>query len=279
MAVPHYAGPIHRLWDRGFRVFCGCVYAFLIIPLIVIIPLSFNAQPYFTFTPEMLRLDPDAYSLRWYQEVFESARWRRSITNSIIIALCASSLATILGTLAALGLTRPRMPFRTLIMAVLLSPLIVPLIVTAAAAFFFYARLGLAQTLPGIILVHAAIGVPFVVTTVMASLSRLDRAMPLAAASLGANPVRTFFDVTLPLIFPGVISGGLFAFVMSFDEPVIVLFMAGVDQRTIPVQMWSGLREQVSPDILAAASMLITLAVTLLITIEFLRRRSERLQG
>ena len=279
MALPHYAGPVHRFSYNTFRTFCVLVYLFLVMPLVVIIPLSFNAEPYFTFTEEMLRLDPAGYSLRWYEQVLHSDRWRLAIMNSIVIALGASALATTLGTLAALGLSQPRMPFRTLIMGLLMSPLIVPLIVTGVGAFFFYARLELAQTRLGVVLIHAAIGIPFVVTTVTATLSRLDRSVLLASESLGAGPVRTFFSVTLPIILPGVVAGALFAFVISFDEPVIVLFLAGVEQRTIPVQMWSGIREQISPDILAAASMLIALAVTLLLTIELLRRRTERIRG
>ncbi|NIR32261.1 MAG: ABC transporter permease [Gammaproteobacteria bacterium] len=279
MAPPHYAGPVYRTWHHAHRVICIAVYAFLVAPLIAIIPLSFNAEPYFTFTPGMLSLDPEAFSLRWYREILEDPQWPLAIRNSIVVAVTATAIATALGTLAALGLSQSAMPYRTLVMSVLISPMIVPLIITAVGTYFFYSELGLAQTLPGLILAHAALGTPFVVITVTATLVGFDRTLLRASASLGADPATTFFKVTMPLILPGVVSGALFAFVISFDEPVVVLFLAGFEQRTIPRQMWAGVREQISPDILAVATVLITVSVVLLITIELLRRRTERLRG
>ncbi len=279
MAVPHYAGPLYRTWHHAYRVICIAVYAFLIAPLIVIVPLSFNAEPYFTFTPGMLSLDPEAFSLRWYREILEDPQWPLAIRNSIVVAVTSTAIATALGTLAALGLSQSAMPCRTLVMSVLISPMIVPLIITAVGTYFFYSQLGLAQTLPGLILAHAALGTPFVVITVTATLIGFDRTLLRASASLGADPATTFLKVTMPLILPGVVSGALFAFVISFDEPVVVLFLAGFEQRTIPRQMWAGVREQISPDILAVATVLIAVSVVLLVTIELLRRRTERLRG
>jgi putative spermidine/putrescine transport system permease protein len=279
MARPPHAGPAGVAWHYGFRVLCGAVFVFLIAPIIVIIPLSFNATPYFTFTEGMLALDADAFSLRWYRDILNNPQWTLAIKNSVIIAVCATFLATTLGTLAALGLSRAQMPFRTSIMAILISPMIVPIIITAAGMYFFYSEIGLAQSLPGIILAHTALGTPFVVITVTATLIGFDHTLTRASASLGADPVTTFVNVIMPLILPGVISGALFAFVTSFDEVVVVLFLAGFEERTVPRQMWAGIREQLSPTILAVATLLIVVSVLLMTAVELLRRRNERMRG
>jgi len=279
MALPSYAGPLERTWYYTYRVICAAIFVFLIAPILVIIPLSFNAQPYFTYTREMLTFDPAGYSLRWYEEFFSSRQWMHSIRNSLVIGVAATLIATTLGTIAALGLSRRHMPARGLIMGILISPMIVPLIISAAGMFFFYSKLGLAQTFPGVILAHAALGTPFVVITVTATLAGFDHSLTRAAASLGAGPTTVFRKVTLPLILPGMIAGGLFAFITSFDEIVIVLFVAGVEQRTIPREMWSGIREQISPTILAVATVLVLVSIALLTAVELLRRRSERIRG
>jgi len=279
MALPVYAGPLERSWYYAFRIICAAIFVFLITPILIIIPLSFNAEPYFTFTRAMLTFDPDGYSLRWYEDFWNSDSWQASIRNSFIIAIGATIVSTSLGTLAALGLSRSHMPFRAAIMGVLISPMIVPLIISAAGMFFFYSKINLAQTYTGVILAHAALGTPFVVITVTATLSGFDHSLTRAAASLGADPGTTFFKVTMPLILPGVISGALFAFITSFDEVVVVLFLASVEQRTIPREMWSGIREAISPTILAVATILIAISVLLLVSLELLRRRNERLRG
>jgi len=279
MALPAYTTPAERIWYYTFRVICGLIFFFLIAPILIMVPLSFNAQPYFTFTYEMLALKPEGYSLRWYEELFSSPNWLRSIRNSFIIGLASAALATTLGTVAALGLSRSHVPARGLLMGILISPMIVPLIISAAGMFFFFSSINLAQTFTGVILAHTALGVPFVVITVTATLIGFDESLARAGASLGATPRQTFFRITLPLIAPGVISGALFAFITSFDEIVIVLFVAGVEQRTIPREMWSGIREQISPTILAVATVLVMLSIALLTTVELLRRRSERMRG
>ncbi len=279
LKLPPYASPLERLWHYTYLAICVAIFLFLIAPLLVIIPLSFNAEPYFTFSEGMLALDAEAYSLRWYEDFWSRDVWRRSIVNSLFVAVCSTALATALGTLAALGLSRPQMPFRAFIMGLLISPMIVPLIITAAGIFFFYAEIGLTGSYLGIILAHTALGTPFVVITVTATLIGFDHSLTRAAAMCGADPTRAFFKVTMPLILPGVISGALFAFVTSFDEVVVVLFVASVEQQTIPRQMWAGIREQISPTILAVATLLIVFSVALLTTIELLRRRSERLRG
>ena len=279
MAIPTYAGKLERSWYYSYRVICALIFLFLIGPILIIIPLSFNVQPYFTFTPEMLSLDPAGYSLRWYEEFFASEEWMRSIKNSFFVAICSTIIATSLGTLAALGLSRPEMPYRALLMSILISPMIVPLIISAAGMFFFYSSINLAGTFLGLILAHTALGIPFVVITVTATLSGFDYSLTRAAAALGANPRTVFFKIMLPLVTPGVISGALFAFITSFDEVVVAIFVAGVEQRTIPLQMWGGIREQISPTILAVATLLVIISIMLLTFLELIRRRSERQRG
>ena len=260
----------------AFTTFCGLVLLFLIAPLLVVVPLSFNAEPYFTFTEGMLRLDPDAWSLRWYRNVAEDGEWHRALANSLVIGIAATALATLLGTLAALGLSNPAMPGRAAITALLISPMITPLIISAVGMFFFYSTVGLAQTHLGLILAHATLGAPFVVITVTASLAGFDRTLVRAAASLGAAPLTAFRRIQLPLIAPGVVSGALFAFATSFDEVVTVLFIGGLEQRTVPRQMWSGIREEISPAILAVATFLFALALLFMAAVEWLRARGAR---
>ena len=279
MPLPTYAGPLERIWYYTFRIICGLIFFFLIAPLIVIIPLSFNAVPFFTFTPEMLALDPAGYSLQWYEDFFTNENWLGAVKNSFFIAVFATLIATTLGTIGALGLSRSQMPYKSTVMAILISPMIVPLIISAAGMYFFYSKIGLASTHLGVILAHAALGTPFVVITVTATLVGFDQSLVRAAYNLGASPTRTFFKVIVPLILPGVISGALFAFITSFDEVVVILFVGSYEQRTIPWQMFSGIREQISPTILAVATMLIIVSILLLTSLELIRRRGERLRG
>jgi putative spermidine/putrescine transport system permease protein len=279
MALPLHATTGERIWHYTFLVICFLIFGFLIIPILIIFPLSFNAQPYFTFTPEMLALDPAGYTTKWYGEFFSSSTWQRAVRNSITIAIFSTLISTFLGTLAALGLSRKEFPYKTAIMGMLISPMVVPLIISAAGMFFFYSRLGLQGTHVGVILAHAALASPFVVITVTATLVGFDHSLTRAAASLGSSPTRTFFQITVPLITPGVISGALFAFITSFDEVVVVLFVGSVNQRTIPWAMFSGIREQISPTILAVATILIIFSIILLTMIEMLRRRNERMRG
>jgi putative spermidine/putrescine transport system permease protein len=277
--LPPYASLGQRVWYYTFRFICALIFLFLIFPILVVIPLSFNALDFFTFTPGMLAFDPEAYSLKHYRDFFTNADWQNALWNSVRIAPVATLLAVVFGTLAAIGLSQPHMPFRGAIMAILISPMIVPLIISAAGMYFFYSRLGLQGTYWGVVLAHAALGIPFVIITVTATLVGFDQSLTRAAANLGADPVRTFFKVQMPLILPGVISGGLFAFITSFDEVVVVLFVGSAAQKTLPWQMFIGLREQISPTILAVATILVILSVLLLTTLELLRRRSERLRG
>ena len=279
MSLPVYATNGQRIWYYTFRAICGLIFLFLIVPILVIIPLSFNAQDFFTFTPEMIRLSPEGYSLKHYEDFFTNDDWQLALWNSFRIAPMATLLSVSFGTLAAIGLSSGNMPYKRAVMAILISPMIVPLIISAAGMFFFYSRLGLQGEYWGVVLAHAALGTPFVIITVTATLSGFDRSLVRAAANMGAGPVRTFFSIQFPLILPGVISGGLFAFITSFDEVVVVLFVGSAGQKTLPWQMFTGLREQISPTILAVATILVAISIALLTTIEILRRRSERLRG
>lgn len=307
MALPKHASTLERIWHYTYLVICGLIFLFLIAPILIVIPLSFNAEPYFTFTQKMMSFDPEGFSTRWYDllltfgmsapdvardgswwaDVWQNSAWVQAAKNSVIVGVFATIFATVLGTIAALGLSRPEMPYRRLIMAILISPMIVPIIITATGLFFFYSSIQIAKwelfgwQIPylGIILAHATLGIPFVIITVTATLVGFDHSLTRAAASLGANPRTTFFKVTMPLILPGVISGALFAFVTSFDEVVAVLFIGAFDEQTIPRQMWNGIREQISPAILSVATILVVISVLLLTVLELLRRRSERLRG
>ena len=293
MALPTYATPIQRTYYYAYLFFCAVVFFFLIAPLIAIVPISFSVSPFMVFTEGMLAWppDPEAWSLRWYKNMIGdcsaevvsstvpcSTKWMKGTVNSFYIGIIATFIATVLGTMAALGLSRPHMPYKALIMSILISPMIVPLIITAAGMFFFYARINLVYTFTGVILAHVALATPFVVITVTATLVGFDMNMVKAAQSLGAKPMRTFFKVIMPLILPGIISGALFAFITSFDEVVIVMFMASIDQLTIPKQMWAGIRQEISPVILCMATCLVILSIVLLTTVELLRRRAERLR-
>ena len=254
----------------------GLCFLFLIGPLIVVVPLSFNAEPYFTFTKGMLSFDPEAYSLRWYAGLAEGTRWSNALVNSLIIGSFATVLATVLGTLAAIALSKTEFPARRFVTAMLISPMVTPIIVVGVGMFFFYSYplINLTQTHLGLILAHSVLGAPFVLITVSASLAGFDYTLMRAAASLGANAWQSFRYVQLPLIAPGIATGSLFAFAASFDEVVIVLFMGGIDQRTIPREMWSGIREEINPSILAVATLLVILAVAILFAVEWLKARN-----
>lgn len=288
--VPSYYTAMQVLGHNAYLFVCALIFFFLIAPLLPVIWLSFNAQDFFTFTPAMLRFEAEGYSLKHYRDFLGTEEWLVPLKNSLIIAPIATIIAVSLGTLAAIGLSQSHVPGRRAIMAILISPMIVPLIISATGMFFFYAplgnwietNLGLSQSFVGyvkVILAHAVLGIPFVIITVTATLVGFDKSLTRAASNMGADPVTTFFRVQMPLILPGVIAGGLFAFITSFDEVVVVLFVGSAQQQTLPWQMFTGLREQISPTILAAATILVTLSIALLTVVELLRRRSERLRG
>ena len=253
-------------------VVASLVLVFLMAPILAIMPLSFSSGSYLTYPLPGL-------SLRWYEDFLNSPRWVTALKNSVIIGVASTILSMVLGTLASLGLAQWKSKFKPLVLAIVLSPVVVPGVITAVGLYFFFAPLGLTGNYLGLILVHTALATPFVVITVSATLQSFDMTLARAAASLGAPPLLTFRKVILPLILPGLASGALFAFATSFDEVVTVLFLAGPEQRTLPREMFSGIRENISPTITAVAVVLTVISVCMLSTLELLRRRNERLKG
>jgi putative spermidine/putrescine transport system permease protein len=254
------------LGKRLLQAWGVMVLLFLLAPILVIMPLSFADSTFLIYPVP-------GWSLRWYQNLFGSGEWMRAARNSFIVAPSATLLATVLGTLAAVGLARVRFAGKGLLMSVLIAPMVVPVVVVGVSTYLYFAPLGLADTYAGLILVHAALGAPFVLTTVLATLQGFNHNLVRASLSLGAGPVPTFFRVTLPVIAPGVISGALFAFATSFDEVVVTLFLAGPEQVTLPRQMFTGIRENISPTIAAVATLLILFTTSLLLALEWLRGR------
>jgi len=261
-----------QVWQIVFYIVCGLILLFLLVPLIIIIPLSFNPEPLFTYPIS-------GFSLRWYEQFFSSSEWMLALKNSLIIGLSVMVLSTFLGTLAALGLTLAEFPFKPLVIGILITPIMVPNIIIGVGMFFFYAWLGIVNTLPGMILAHTTVATPFVVMTVAATLASFNVNLIRAASSLGAKPVTVFTKVIAPIIMPGILAGAVLAFVASFDELIIAILLSGSEQRTLPRQMWSGVREEISPVITAVATVLISFAVLLMLAMEWLRRRGERLRG
>lgn len=265
---PAYFTLADKLGWYGLRLFCGSVLAFLLLPIFVIIPLSFSSSSFLSYPIP-------GWSLRWYQELFASEDWARAARNSFIVAPLATLIATSLGTLAAVGLARVQFFGKGLLTSLLIAPMVVPIVVVGVSAYLFFARIGLSDSYAGLVMVHAALGAPFVLTTVMATLQGFNQNLVKASLSLGAGPMQTFFRVTLPVIAPGVISGALFAFATSFDEVVVVLFLAGPAQTTLPRQMFTGIRENISPTIAAVATLLILFTALLMMTLEWLRGRAK----
>lgn len=261
-----------RLWRYVFNFYGAAMLLFLIVPILVIVPLSFNAGSFLSYPLSGL-------SLRWYQTFFHSQEWLGALANSLTIAPLATLLATVLGVLASMGLTQGEFRGKNLIMAIIISPMVAPVVIVAVGMFFFFARISLLNSYLGLVIAHALLGVPFVVITVTAVLKNYDSRLSRAAASLGASPLRVFRAITLPLIAPGVFSGALFAFAASFDEVVVTLFLASPRQRTLPIQMFAGIRENLDPTIAAAATLMIGASLALLLVMEILRRRGERVRA
>jgi putative spermidine/putrescine transport system permease protein len=261
-----------RLTRMALYAISGLVCAFLVLPILAIVPLSFNSGSFLTYPLA-------GWSLRWYEELIGSSGWMSAFRNSLVVAAAATALATPLGTLAALGLTRLASALKPVLMAMLLAPMFAPVIVVAVATYFLYAKLGLAHSFFGLILGHTALATPFVVLVVHASLQGFDGSLLRAAASLGASPVVVMRKVLLPLITPGMFAAAIFAFTTSFDEIVVAMLLAGVEQKTLPLKMFDGVRDHISPAITAAATLLVLTSVILLGTVELLRRRRARLFG
>jgi putative spermidine/putrescine transport system permease protein len=244
----------------------------VIMPMLAIVPLSFNAEPFFSYPIR-------DFSLRWYEDFFHSAEWMLALKNSLIIASAVVVLATLLGTLAALGLTLAEFPMKGLVVGLLISPMMVPHIITGVGLFFLFASFNLLNTRVSLILAHTLVATPFVVMTVSVTLANFNVNLIRAASNLGAGPLTAFRRIILPLILPGVLSGALFAFVASFDELIITILLAGSENRTLPRQIWSGVREEVSPVITAVATLLMAFAVLAMLIMEWMRRRSEKMRA
>jgi putative spermidine/putrescine transport system permease protein len=255
--------PVVKLPLYGFTV---VVLALLIVPLAAALPIAFNSEPWF-------RYPLGGFSWRWFEHLLSSPLWRSAIVNSVIIATLTMILATALGTLAAIGLVNPRFPYRNAVMALTISPMVVPVVVLGLGLFICFSPVGLNYSYVGVILAHTVLATPFVVVTVTATLTRFDFRLMQAAANLGAGKVMAFRTVMLPIISPGVAAGAVFAFAASFDEVVMVLFIAGPDQRTLPKQMFTGLREQLDPTIIAAAGLMVVLTGILLAVLHFSSKR------
>lgn len=264
--------PSQRIAWTATIIVSSLVLFFLVAPIVAIMPLSFSSGSYLTYPLP-------GFSLRWYDDFINSPKWMSSLKNSMIIGTASTALSMVFGTLAALGLAQWKSRLKPFVLAVVLSPVVVPGVITAVGMYFFYAPIGLTGSYLGLILAHTVLATPFVVITVSATLQSFDMNLARAAASLGAPPFCTFRRVILPLILPGLASGALFAFATSFDEVIVVLFLAGPEQRTLPLEMFSGIRENISPTITAAAVILTTVSIILLATLEGLRRRNERLKG
>ena len=262
---------LERVWPVILYAFCTLILLYVIMPMLAIVPLSFNAEPFFSYPIRK-------FSLRWYEEFFHSAQWMLALKNSLTIASAVVVLATVLGTLAALGLTLAAFPMKSVVVGLLISPMMVPHIITGVGLFFFFASLNLVNTRVGLILAHTLVATPFVVMTVSVTLANFNVNLIRAASNLGAGPLTVFRRIILPLILPGVLSGALFAFVASFDELIITILLAGSETRTLPRQIWSGVREEVSPVITAVATLLMAFAVLAMLILQWLRRRGERMR-
>jgi putative spermidine/putrescine transport system permease protein len=242
---------------------------YLVAPVFVVVPTSFNDSSFLEFPPEQL-------SLRWYESFFTDPAWANSALNSLQIGLWVTLLSVILGTAAALAMVRGRYPLRAAVGALLLAPILVPYVILGLAVYALFLELGLTQTILGFVLVHTALAVPFVVINVSSALVSFDERLEMAAMNLGANRVTTFLRITLPNILPSVAAGALFAFITSFDEVVTSIFLAGPDVSTLPVQMWSGVRVQIDPTVAAVSTMLLLITLALFSTAGLVRALGTR---
>jgi putative spermidine/putrescine transport system permease protein len=249
-----------------FAAFWSLVLLFLALPIAIVVLLSFSSASYLTFPPP-------AFGIRWYSAYLGSSEWLASTWLSLSVAGAVVILSTTLGTLGALGLARLRGTAQAAVAALVAAPLIVPGIIAAIGIYYAFSRYRLVGTPIGLVLAHTCLAMPFVVTSVSASLAGFDRRLEQASLSLGATPWGTFRQVTLPLIRPGVLVGALFAFISSFDELIVALFLSGSGAVTLPRRMWDDLRFDIDPTIAAVSTLTIVLTAALLGGAHLLRRR------
>ena len=236
------------LTRTGLVLLAVLIGIYLLLPILIVVPISLNDSSFLSFPPEK-------WSLRWFQNLIDAPVWLRSALASLKVAALSAIFAVVLGTLASLALVRGKLPFRSGITVILLSPLIVPYVIVGLAIYIMFLKFGLTQTTLGFVLVHTCLAVPYVLINVSSGLVAVDRRLEMAAMNLGASPIQTFFRVTLPLILPSVLAGALFAFVISWDEVVVAIFLSGPDLTTLPVTMWSGIRVQIDPTVAAVSSL------------------------
>lgn len=272
MALPAYASNGQRVLYVATRVMTGLVLAFLVCPVLIVLPLSFTSG-------SVLAFPLPGISLQWYEDFFSNPLWTGALANSLFIGVISTFVATFAGTLAAIGIHNSDFKLKPLIVGILILPLAVPIVIVAVAAFYFFAQLHLVGTFASLIIMHVVLSLPFVVVTVLATLQGFDPNLVRAASGLGASPAVAFRTVTLPIILPGVVSGGLFAFVTSFDETVVALFLATPTQRTLPRQIFSGVAESISPTITVAAVILLLVSLGLMLALEYLRARAAKMRG
>jgi putative spermidine/putrescine transport system permease protein len=267
--MPSVVARTRSFGDALLWAYCTMVFLFLLAPILVIVPLSFSSSTFFSYPIP-------SWSFHWYEAFFSNTDWRNAIKNSFMIGFATSGVATPLGIIAALGLRRSNSRFKGIAFGMFIAPLIVPVIITACGLYFFLVEIHLINTFPGLIASHVVIAVPFVIVMVTAALNNLDPALPRAAAGLGAPPLRVFFDITLPLILPGVVAAAVLAFVASFDDVIIVNFVAGVDQTTMPKELWKGIRDETSPLVLSVSTVMIAVSTVVLAVVEIARRKTGR---
>lgn len=244
---------------------------FLVAPVFVVFLLSFSASPYLEFPPS-------GFSLQWYGRYFDSDKWTSATVLSVEIALGTTALALLLGIPAAFGLVRGEFRGKGLLVAFFMAPIIIPYIITAIAVYFLFAHLGLVGTRLGLLAAHTLLAIPKVVIIVAAALKGFDRTLERASLSLGAGPLATFRRVTFPVIRPAVVTAGLFAFLTSFDELILSMFITGPTAVTLPKRMWDAVRLEIDPTIAAASSLIVAVAVVILVSTEVLRRRSASIR-
>ena len=249
-------------------IICGLIAFYLILPILIVLPMSFSSAEFLTFPPP-------GFSLKWFQRYFGDSSWIEPTLISFQVAIIAMILSTVLGTLAAIALVRTRIRGKSVVNTFILAPMIIPVIIISIALYGFFSKIGLMGTITGLVLGHSLLCIPFVVITVSASLKGFDETLEKAAMICGANRIKTFMQVTFPIIRPGMIAGALFAFIISFDEIVISMFLCGIETKTLPMKMWEGIRMEINPVIAAVSTLLICLSVILLIFVELVRRRTQ----
>jgi putative spermidine/putrescine transport system permease protein len=272
MKTRNVRGGRKDVWTTVLYIVCAFIAFFLVLPVFIVIPMSFSSATFLQFPPPGL-------SLQWYQKYFSDPAWTRPTWVSLQVAMATMLFSTVLGVLASFPLVRQKFRFKSPLNSFIISPIIIPAIVISVALYGLFSKMGFVGTRLALVLGHSLLAVPFVVITVSAVLKGFDVTLEKAAMSLGASRLQTFFKITFPLIRPGIISGALFAFIISFDEIVISMFLCGLSSVTLPVKMWEDIRLEINPVIAAVATMLISLSVIILSLVEYLRSRAERIRG